>query len=191
MRERDSEVVDVELARALLARALRDVDVVREEGGSNRGPVINSYLALVHEAPGSNWCAAAVCAWMRDACDALGRERPRFYSGAKLMGHELARHGWLFVPLASMSPNTAPPGSCVVFDRSRPDDPATPENEHAVTRWQGHIGLIADWESSRAFRCVEGNSGSATDRVALMLRGLSGPPRILGAYVPMRERAAA
>lgn len=185
---------DHELAAALLTRAERDVGVVREEGGKNRGPIVNQYLALVHEAPGANWCAAALSAWLKDAYAAIGRRLAcNLYSGAKLMGSELQRVGWRWVPRAEMREETVPPGSVVVFDMAQPDNPATPQNEHAATRWQGHIGVLRVWDigtKAHAFECVEGNSGALGNEVARMPR-TTRDTRIMGACVPVLARAAA
>lgn len=55
------------LQKCLIARALVDVGLLEEPPGSNRSPVIDSYLNAVGSPLGSPWCAAAVAAWVRDA----------------------------------------------------------------------------------------------------------------------------
>jgi len=55
------------LNRTIAARASVDVGLLEEPPGSNRSPVIDSYVNAVLSPLGSSWCAAGVSAWYRDA----------------------------------------------------------------------------------------------------------------------------
>lgn len=50
---------------AALARAVSQIGV-HEQGGANKGPQVDAYLASVHLRPGFSWCAAFVY-WCFDA----------------------------------------------------------------------------------------------------------------------------
>lgn len=172
---------------ALVARAREDLNgrVVELPGMKNQGPIVNQYLAAVHEAPGADWCAAGLSAWLRDVFARANVAAPmKFYSGAKLMGQELRRVGWLWIPAAQLTRENAPPGSVLVWDRSIPDDPSTVDvNENEESRLRGHIGIVELWKSDDDISTIEANSGAHGDRVAQMARTRK-DPRLLGAAVP-------
>lgn len=173
---------DGELAAALVARATRDIGVV--ETSHNSGKEIDAYLKAVKEAPGSNWCAAAVSAWLKDAYAAVGRPCPvSLVSGAKLLGRNLEAAGWRRVPRALGNYQNVPPGSIPVWDRSAPGTPA----------YYGHIGVLTAWPwpqaSSGGFETVEGNSGTDGKRVARMQRRQN-DAKLMDFYVPVLKESA-
>jgi hypothetical protein len=49
---------------------------VHEQGGQNRGPEVDQYLAAVGLAPGYSWCAAFVFFCFKQAADQLGLVNP-------------------------------------------------------------------------------------------------------------------
>lgn len=173
---------DAELAAALVARASRDLGIV--ETGHNSGQEINAYLRAVNEAPGSNWCAAAVSAWLKDAYATVGRTCPvSLVSGAKLLGRNLEAAGWRRVPRALGNYQNVPPGSIPVWDRSGPGTPA----------YFGHIGVVTAWPwpgaANGRFESVEGNSGTDGKRVARMSRSQR-DAKLMDFYVPVLKEAA-
>jgi hypothetical protein len=160
---------------ALVARARADLGRVVELS-PNSGPVVDVYLANVGGSPGSNWCAAAVWTWTRDAAQASGAPRVlevvRPTGGAKDYASGPKRAGWWLDASAVSSPDQVPPGSVSIWDRSDPPG----------SGWQGHIGVVEAWRGPGTWDSIEGNSGPAGDRVARMARTLS-DPRLLGFVV--------
>lgn len=158
---------------ALMAVALADVDRVRESGGKNRGPEVDRALADLGLGPGQNWCAAYLWVWVRKAAAMAGIAPPfQGTGGAKVTGERAAAAGRK-VLARDMSPETVPPGSIIVWDRS-PGEP--------FSSWEGHIGVLVQWTGSASFHTVEANSGQLGDRVADMAR-TTGDPRLMFAAV--------
>ena len=63
------------LTATVLDIARRSIGV-HEQGGNNRGPQIDEYLASVGLEPGYPWCAAAQFYWFRQAAQRIGFENP-------------------------------------------------------------------------------------------------------------------
>lgn len=162
------------LRKRLVERAREDLIDPVMETARNTGPVVDEYLAAVGEAPGSNWCAAAMAAWLRDAYASLGRTAPfRLVSGAELQGQLIRASGaGAWVDPSGMSRASCPPGTIVVWDRSTPP----------FSGFEGHIGVLEDWIDADQFHSIEGNSGRTGDRVARMVRTRQ-DPRLVGAVV--------
>lgn len=158
---------------ALVKRAREDVGRVREQGGKNQGPEVNAYLRAVNEAPGGDWCAAALFVWLRDAAARVGVGAPFVgLAGAKAT-FARARAVARFVAPADMSPDSCPPGSIVLFDRS----PGAP-----FSSWEGHIGVLSAWTVPGVFLLVSGNSGptgTETTEAPCLVSGA----RLMGAAV--------
>lgn len=161
------------LRSMLVLRAAADVDRVIETA-KNTGPEIDRYLAAVKEAPGANWCAAGLAAWLRDVYDERGEPVPfQLVSGAKLQGQILTRYpGARWVPAALIDRLTVPLGSILVWDRSNPPH----------SGYEGHIGVLERWQDADTMETIEANSGPRGDRVARMRRPRN-DPRLLGAAV--------
>jgi hypothetical protein len=137
---------DMTLSRVMLARAQRDVGL-REEGANNHGARVEQYQATVGIAPGSDYCAAAVCTWLTEASKATGIPRPIALSaaakGLEANLRDVKPTRW--TDKAKLAGKIAP-GWIVVWDRS-----------HAEP-WQGHVGLVETVSpDGRTFGTIEAN----------------------------------
>lgn len=137
-----------EIADVLCERALRDVGRV-VESGHNRGTEIDRYLQAVGCAPGSNWCAASVTTWLRDAFATLGLACPiKGSSGAKALQAQLQAQGrWFTAAELRANPGLIRPGLILVWHRG------------AAGAWTGHTGLSIGRCGSGLIPTCEGNSG--------------------------------
>lgn len=165
------------LSDAILVAARADLLAgIREDWGHNDGSLIRKYAEPFGTPPSSNWCALAIADWIRRGAALLGVDAPIAGSpGAKAtMDQIMAANGCLWFDADALRANPAlvKPGMVSVWDRS---DKTRPE-----TAWWGHVGVVS-WVAlyGSAFKCIEGNSGVAGDRVAEMARSLS-DVRLLG-----------
>ena len=65
------------IGRFIVERALKDIGIVEEPPGKNRGREIDAYNLAAKVPVGSFWCASAVAAWWRD----VGLEVPAYPAG--------------------------------------------------------------------------------------------------------------
>lgn len=72
------------LPEKVLEIATKEVGVQEVPRGSNSGPRVNQYLAVVHLAPGNPWCAAFVCWCIQQATAAVGGPPQFKFSGSAL-----------------------------------------------------------------------------------------------------------
>lgn len=161
------------LVQAVLARARRDLGV-REDLGHNDGVRIREMMKPFGVLPGSNWCAVALSAWLRDGAADAGVVPPIAGSaGAQaIMAQFKAAKRWLSASEARKNPRLVRPGMVPVWDRATLGKPET--------SWFGHIGLtITGAEDDGNFRAIEGNSGANGAHVETMARHL-GDARLFG-----------
>ncbi|MDC0746690.1 CHAP domain-containing protein [Polyangium mundeleinium] len=153
---------------ALLAAAQRALRQGVAETFANTGPVVDRYLAAVGISPPANWCAAAVTAWMREAYMGLGGPPPIAGGArAKAFKEQLEARG-TWIPAAKLTAAKVRPGDIAVWHRGDPGS------------WMGHIGVVESVDrDGKGFHTIEGNSGTKSDRVALMYRTFA-DPRLLG-----------
>ena len=162
--QKSQGVVSGDLAMLALAEAKLDLARgIKEEGGYNDGPAIEAYAQPLGLHAPISWCAAAYSAWVRRASKQLGIEPPPVGSA---LAQEVMRQFMAlgrFIPVEQAVDADLTPGTTVIW--SRLPNPS----------WQGHIGIItAHTPGSDTFETIEGNSGPQGDRVALMVRSLSG-----------------
>jgi len=106
------------LNRSIAARASVDVGLLEEPPGSNRSPVIDSYLNAVRSPLGSSWCAAAVTAWFRDC----GAVIPASAAGACESWYSMAKERGRIAPTPAI-------GYAVLYDLAR-------------TGYPDHMGVV-------------------------------------------------
>ena len=165
--------VPPEFVEALVTYALADVDRVVETS-PNRGPEIDRMLEYTGQAPGQNWCAAALSSWIRDASVESGIAAPARSAGARALVDQLRAAGVVdWIPKASMPVGfIAPRGAIGLWDRStRPGG------------WEAHVGVSEGRHADGpTWRSIEGNGPPSGDRVTWTLR-TSDDPRLLGVAV--------
>lgn len=169
--EVEKEEVPHRLAAAVLAVAREDLALNIREITPNDSPEIRRlYLDPMKLPPGVKWCAPAVTSWVRRGAERAGVPMPIAGSpAAKAIRDQLVATG-RWVPRAKLEGCIAP-GWILVWDRSIAGRPET--------AWWGHTGILND-VNGRAAQVIEGNSGVAGDRLAMMPRSLD-DPRLLGA----------
>lgn len=116
---------------------------VHEQGGNNRGPEVDLYLASVGLGPGYSWCAAFVFWCFREAAQrlALVNPCPRTAGAVKIWTHA--------EPICRI---TAPvPGAIYVL-------------EHDPTKGTGHAGIIETVNADGTISEVSGNTNAAGSR---------------------------
>lgn len=130
---------------------------VRETIGPNDSARIRDFLRGTGAPPGSSWCAALVRFCLLAAATKLGVEAPIAGSvGARATMDQLKRAGrWIDAVELRQHPERLRRGMIPVWWRGQP------------TGWLGHIGVVSRVDGRR-FHSIEGNSGSAADRVAEM-----------------------
>jgi hypothetical protein len=129
-------------------------DGVREQGGANRGPEVERYLASVGLSPGQPWCCAFVYWCYLEACLRAGGENPLPRTGKCAHLWRLASPLWL---------SSQPSRGAIFVHLVEPDDPES----------DGHVGLVTAF-TDRTVQAIEGNTNAAGsrigDRVRLNLR---------------------
>lgn len=155
------------LGLAILGRARADLSV--REASRNAGPRIAEYAKNFGLTPPLNWCAVAVCTWIKEACADLGRDMPIEGSPAAkgVMAQLIERGFWTPKVRLKCGLNRLHliyPGDIAVWHRG-------PKGA-----WTGHIGIVDSIAKGELFMLtIEGNSGPKTDQVALMRRTLTDP----------------
>ena len=159
---------------AVVARATWDLENgVREDLGRNDGHRIREYIEIYNEqskrglGPPLNWCALGFNAWITEAAEQLGIDKPvEGSSGAQATMHQFKALG-LWVVRKNLGVTNLLPGNVVVWKRP----PKT---------WTGHIGIIESYDpDKRTMHTIEANSGPMGDRVARMKRSID-DPRLFG-----------
>lgn len=128
------------LTEAALAFAVSQIGV-HEQGGNNRGPEVNRFLASVGLLPGYAWCAAFVFFCFKQAAQQLSLVNPcpRTAGAIKL---------WtLTEPICRVT--TPAPGCIYVLDHGK---------------GQGHAGLIELVNADSMISEVSGNTNAAGSR---------------------------
>lgn len=133
------------LAQETINQALRD-DGVHEEGGNNRGPRVEEMQRTVNLPPGSPWCCAAICTWIKGAVIALGITTKVHFGASVLKLWERNE------PLRISQPE---PG-CIALR-----DEGTNKNGQRV----GHALLVLDvLDQGNTLKCISGNTNAAGSR---------------------------
>ena len=150
------------IQRAIVERAIRDVGMLEDPPGSNRGADIDALNAGAHVPPGSYWCASWVGSVWRDC----GAEVPVGYASCDhWMAWAKQTNRWTL--------HTAAPGCAVLY--GKPGD-AT------------HIGIVI--RTSPLTLSLEGNTtveGSAFERngTAVGLKVVNDRDPVLGFCHPL------
>ena len=170
----------IEVAEAELSKHVREI------GGKNRGPDVETYQKCVGLRPGDPWCAAFV-SWCY--LTATGLESAPWCSGSAItIFHKGTRKG--------VSADVVYPDDAELSTRVRPGmiwvRAKSPEGAQSAARgiWvQGHCGIVVSVDSL-GFTCVEGNTNSAGSRDVdgvykkLHKWGASDVPRTVGWFMP-------
>jgi hypothetical protein len=157
----------------VLAEAEADLTAGIREHGHNAGPEIEElYLKPMGLPPGSSYCAAAVCSWIRRARSKGALVPITGAPGAKATMAQLDA-AKLWTPKKKLWAGNLRPGNLLVWDRS---DPSRPE-----TAWQGHIGIVVA-VGREVVWTIEANADRPLpcDAVCMLERRLD-EPRLLGA----------
>jgi hypothetical protein len=160
------------LEHAVIQAAKEDLGIV-ETSHNDSTEIRALYLDPLHLPPGSEWCAPAFRSWLYRGAAALGITPPIMCStGAKAMMAQFIAAGlWLSVDEAREHPELVQEGMSPIWDRSVSGKPET--------AWHGHQGVVTGRVKLGVFATIEGNSGPAGNRVAVMARQLS-DPKLLG-----------
>lgn len=113
---------------------------VREQGGNNRGPVVDKIIRKAGGTPGEPWCGDTVAAAYITVGSKVAKAKPRLFA---------------YVPYMRFLPRvTGPlPGHVVGFDFNRDGT-------------EDHTAMFVEWIDRAAgrFRSVEGNTGTGGAR---------------------------
>ena len=150
-----------DLARLTLAEAQIDLALgIHEEGGYNMGEEIAKYAEPYGMSPPVAWCSLAYSTWVQRAADRLGVEPPVGSAAAQGVMQQFQEQG-AWTDASEVTAAMLKPGVTVIWSRE------------PHPNYQGHIGIIES-ANGLSFNTIEGNSGPAGDRVALMARNMSG-----------------
>lgn len=151
------------LNRAIVVRALQDVGVLEMPPGSNRSPLIDSYVTAVGSPLGSYWCAAAVAAWFRESGAAV-----------PVLNAASTRSWWSWAHATNRwTPKTAP-GRAVLYG----DANGVPEHIGVVIRVDP---LELTVEGNTSFSQYDRNGvGVDCHEITAQIR-----PRVLGYIAPL------
>jgi hypothetical protein len=137
---------------ALEARALQIAlgeEGVREEGGANRGPKVEAYLARVGLGAGNSWCQAFVYWCFDEAAKALARVNP-LVKTAGVLAHwaKSPVEARVYARAAFDNPRLIRPGSIFIIDHGH---------------GKGHTGLVTKVLAGE-IGTIEGNTNSRGSR---------------------------
>jgi len=118
---------------------------VREQGGANRGPEVEAFLAAVGLPPGNAWCAAFAVFCLKRAAKELGMASPASSTG------KVARL-WRRAPEWARAV-TPPPYPSIFVHLANPEDPES----------KGHTGFVLGVTGTHAIT-IEGNTSQAGSR---------------------------
>lgn len=155
------------LGLATLERAKIDLDKgIYEDLGPNDGHRIREYAANYGLKPPINWCAVALCTWLKEACQALEVDMPIVGSAAAqgVMSQ--------FIKIGIWTPKKAIGESDIIAGN-------VPIWSRPPKAWMGHIGIIELTARNKSFYSIEGNSGPKGDKVACVEHYLD-DARLLG-----------
>lgn len=120
------------LTEAAIAFALTQIGV-HEQGGNNRGPEVDQFLASIGLGPGYAWCAAFVYYCFRQAARQLGIMNPCPRTAKAVRLFALADAAW-----RDSNPSV---GAIYVLDHGTPGDVATEWKNNRYTD-DGHAGIV-------------------------------------------------
>jgi len=131
------------LGRAALKSAIGELRAgAREEGGDNRGPWVQKYLAPAGLPEGNSWCASFVSWCYLQACGGSKSVMPFAYCpGARALLQEFKDKGLGYAPNSGYNPK---PGDIVVWWREK------------LEGWLGHVGLVHQLKDGMLYT-IEGN----------------------------------
>jgi len=131
------------LGRAALEAAIGELQAgAGEEGGNNRGPWVEKYLAPAGLPEGNSWCASFVSWCYLQACGGDNSAMPFAYSpGARAILQEFKDKNLAYAPKSDYQPQ---PGDIVVWWREK------------LAGWRGHVGLVHQVRDGMLYT-IEGN----------------------------------
>jgi hypothetical protein len=135
------------LSKALEVARLQ-VGVLEEPLGSNRGPMVDKYLASVGLNPGLFWCMAFVYWTFNEAAIQLNRRNPLVKTGGVLRQWNETTAKKVLKNDAVNNPNVVKPGQIFIIDHGG---------------GKGHTGIVTAVEGGN-IRTIEGNSNTTGSR---------------------------
>jgi hypothetical protein len=142
----DTVTVTEDVTGTLLTETLkiaqREVGVMEDPPGSNRGLKVNEYLASVGLGPGQFWCAAFLYWCFQKACTNLGRKNPVLKTGHCMTHWRDTAGKKILATDAVNKPSLIKPGHIFIINTG---------GSH------GHTGLIEKIEGG-FIHTIEGNS---------------------------------
>lgn len=150
--------------RELVKQAALDLGITETTDPERVGQILSTYGLP----SSSDWCAAAVGTWVRQAAGALGVAPPIAGSpGAKAtMAQFQALGQWLTPAQIASDPTLVSPGMVPVWQRGAPGS------------WTGHIGVVSS-AAGTSFTSIEGNAGPVGGAVVESLHDV-GSAALLG-----------
>ena len=131
---------------AVLAAAKKQVGLSEDNGDA----AVNAMLAAVGAPAESDWCAAAVASWVRQAASALGVAPPIAGSASVMTTVAQLRASpkafWYSADALQASPGLVSAGMVVAWSRG------------GASSGLGHMGVVSSTQGGGRFTSVEGNA---------------------------------
>ena len=137
-----ADVAQSDLLKETINVAKSQIGTMEDPPGSNRGPMVDAYLAAVDCPPGSFWCAAFVYWCFNEASKKIKRQNPVFKTGGCLMHWNNTRGKKIAAKEAINAPELVKPGQIFILDHGN---------------GFGHTGLI-EKVNGGFITTIEGNS---------------------------------
>ncbi len=149
----------------------REYEGTKEEGGQNRGPVVERMLASVGLKPGQPWCAAGVYFLCSLAADELDGDTtcPQTGGAARMFVHTKRDQNYFYYPEHIRQGLLVPePGD--VFVRTRMGHAEDVPTVRAGHSRKGHCGFVVGYKSSGTIITFEMNTNADGSREGNLAR---------------------
>lgn len=146
------------LVKAMIAHALT-FEGVHEQGGYNRGPMVDKWNEAIGVPHGSSWCMSFAEAMIKDTAD-MNKTKSKVYRSAG------CADVWAHTPAELKHSKDPKPGDLVIWKHSKGGG--------------GHVGIVIEQVNQNTIKTIEGNTSSAShvesngDGVYVKNRSLAG-----------------
>lgn len=117
-----------------------------EEGGNNRGPMVDKFIEAVGLNPPEPWCCGFICYCIQQAVQQLGLPPPTFQYGASVL-KLWDRNQSLVIP--------APVANCIALRN---------EGVNSLGHAVGHALFVIGVNADGSLHCISGNTNAAGSR---------------------------